>query len=51
MTYPEFVLENETHEILWDFNIQPDHLLSARRLNVVIVNQKKKKKKKEEPAE
>ena len=27
----ESVLENETHKILWDFKIQTDHLISARR--------------------
>ena len=34
----ESVLENETHELIWDFEIQTDHLISARR-------QKKKQKK------
>ena len=28
---PESVLQNETHKILWDFEIQMDHLISARR--------------------
>ena len=28
---PESVLENETHKILWDFVIETDHLISARR--------------------
>ena len=31
MYNPEFVLENETHKHLWDFEIQTDHLISARR--------------------
>ena len=31
MNNPESVLENETHKILWDFEIQTDHLISARR--------------------
>ena len=26
------VLENDTHKLLWDFDIQTDHLISARRL-------------------
>ena len=26
----EFVLENEMHEVLWDFEIQADHLILAR---------------------
>ena len=28
---PESVLENKTHRILWDFVIQTDHLILARR--------------------
>ena len=30
-------------KILWDFDIQTDHLISARRTNLEIVNKKKKK--------
>ena len=40
------VLENVTHKHLWYFEIQTDHLISARRQNLVIVNKKKKKKRK-----
>ena len=29
MHNPEYVLENETHKILWDFEIQTDHLIST----------------------
>ena len=39
----EFVLENETHEPLGDFEIQTDHLIPARRADLVIINKKKKK--------
>ena len=39
---PEFVLENETLKILWDFEIQTDHLNSARRPDLDIVNKKKR---------
>ena len=45
MLNPESILENETHIILWDFDIQTDHLISARRPDLVIVKKKKKKKK------
>ena len=45
MHNPESIIENETHKILWDFEIQTDHLISARRPDLVIVNTKK------EPAE
>ena len=33
-------LENETLNILWDFEIPTDHLISARRPDYVIVNKK-----------
>ena len=36
------VLENETYKLLWDFNIQTDHLISARRPDLMIINQKKR---------
>ena len=38
---PESILENETHKLLWSFEIQTDHLISARQPNLVIVQQKK----------
>ena len=41
MYKPEFVLENETHEILLDFEIQTDHLIPARRPDLVIINKKR----------
>ena len=28
MHKPESALENETHKILWDFEIQTDHLIN-----------------------
>ena len=42
---PESVLENATQKILWDFEIQTDHLILTRRPNLVIISKKKKKKK------
>ena len=41
MHNPESVLENETHKILCDFQIQTDHLISARRPDLMIINKKK----------
>ena len=38
MHNPESVLKNETHKVLWDFEIQTNHLTSARRPDLVIVN-------------
>ena len=42
MHNPAPVLENETHKLLLDFDIQTDHLISA----LIIINRQKKKKKK-----
>ena len=44
MHNPASVLENDTHKLLWDFDIQTDHLISARRPDLIIINKKKKKK-------
>ena len=41
MLNSESVLENETHKLLWDFEIQTDLLISERRPNLIIINQKK----------
>ena len=43
MHIPAPVLENDTHKILWDFNIQTDHLIPARRPDLMIINNKKKR--------
>ena len=37
---PESVIENDTHKLLWDFDIQTDHLISARRPDFIIINKK-----------
>ena len=34
------ILENDTHELLWDFDIQTDHLHSARSPDIIIINKK-----------
>ena len=31
MQNPTSVLENDTHKLLWDFDTQTDHVISARR--------------------
>ena len=41
MHNPAPVLENDTHKLLWDFNIQTDHLIMARRPDLIIINNKK----------
>ena len=45
MHNPESAPENETHKDLWDFEIQTDHLISARRPDLVRIEKKKKKEK------
>ena len=37
----ESFLENEIHKILWNFEIQTDQLISARRPGFIITNNKK----------
>ena len=36
------VRENETQKLLWDFEIQTDHLISARWPDLIIINEKKR---------
>ena len=41
MHNPASVLEKETHKLLWDFDIQIDHLISARQPDLIIINKKR----------
>ena len=41
MHNPAPVLENATHKLLWDFNIQTDQLIPARKPDLIIITQKK----------
>ena len=34
------VLMNDTHKLLYDFNIKTDHLISAKRSDLIIINKK-----------
>ena len=43
MHNPAPVLENYSHKLLWDFNIKTDHLIPARRPDLIIINKKKKR--------
>ena len=36
MHNPAPVLENDSHKLLWDFNIQTDHLIPVRRPDLII---------------
>ena len=42
MHNPAPVLENTTYKLLWDFDIHTDHLISARRPDLIIINKKKR---------
>ena len=44
MHNPAPVLENDSHKLLWDFDIQTDHLIPARRPDLIMINKKKKKR-------
>ena len=45
MHNPAPVLENATYKLLWDFDIQMDHLISARRPDLIIINKRNPPKK------
>ena len=40
MNKPEFFQENTTHKILKNFEIQTDHIITARRKDQVLRNKK-----------
>ena len=40
MHNPASVLEKDTHKLLWDFDIHTDHLISARRVDFIIIIKK-----------
>ena len=42
MHKPAPVLENDTYKLLWDFDILTDHLISARKPDLIIINKKKR---------
>ena len=42
MHNPAPVLENNTHKLLWDFDIRTDHLISSRRPDLIIINKEKR---------
>ena len=43
MYNPGPVLENDTHKLLWHFDIQTNHLISARRPDLILINNKNRK--------
>ena len=38
---PAPVIENDSHKLLWDFNIQTNHLIPTRRPDLIIINKKR----------
>ena len=42
MQKSEPVLVNDTQRILWNFEVQTDHLIPARRPNLVLIDNKKR---------
>ena len=44
MHNPAPVLQNDTHKLLWDFDIQTDDLISTRRPDLIIITKEKKRK-------
>ena len=40
MHNPATALENDSHKLLMDFNIQTDHLIPARRPDFLIINKR-----------
>ena len=42
MQNPSPVLEDDSHKLLWDFNIQTDHLIPPRSPGLIIINKRKR---------
>ena len=42
MHNPTPVLDYETHKLFWHLDIQTDHIIKARRLDLIIINKKKR---------
>ena len=42
MHNPAPVIENGSHKLLWNFNIQTDHLIPARRPDLIIIIKRKR---------
>ena len=42
MHNPAPVLENDTHKLQWDVDIHTDHLISARRSDLIMINKKER---------
>ena len=38
---PSSISGDDTHKLLWDFDIQADHLISVRRPDLIVINKKR----------
>ena len=43
MQNPASILENERHKLIWNFDIQTDRLILARRPDLIIILKEKSK--------
>ena len=41
MHNPAPVVENDSHKLLWDFNIQTDQQIPAKRSDLILINKKR----------
>ena len=41
MHNPALILENDTHKLLWDFDLHTGHLILARRPDLKMINKKR----------
>ena len=48
MQNPAPVIKNDSHKPIGDFNIETDHLIPARRPDLIIINNNNNNKKKKE---
>ena len=39
---PDTVTENDRYKLLWDFGVQTDHVIQARRPDVIVIDKEKK---------
>ena len=42
MHNPAPVLENDPHKLQWDFNLQTDHQIPARRPDLIVINKNRR---------
>ena len=43
MHSPAALQENDSHSLLWDFDLQTDHLISEKKTDLIVINNNKKR--------